>query len=149
MAGHVKVIYYNWKPWKGWRKSVSSSTESYKRPYNIIIISLWSSDSSVVDDDRVLRTCLVEIELSKIGSGESRYSSKEGEFSLQYSTECEELKDEDDDDDDVDDDKKGQSCSVGVGKVLLKLSNMEEVLWSWGEVGSNMISSELLQVWWS
>jgi len=43
---------------------------------------------------------------------------------LRYSTECEELEDEDD----IDDDKKGQSCSVGVGNVLLKLSNMEEVV---------------------
>ena len=49
---------------------------------------------------------------------------------------------------DAEDDKKGQSCLVGVGKLLLKLSSMEV---SEGELmESSMISefSKSLHVWW-
>ena len=106
-------------------------------------MSLWSSsDSSVVDDDWVLPlTWLIEIESSIVGWGEIMPSFKEGEGITNSSVQCSSTE--------SCDDKKGQSCLVGVGNVLLKLSNMEEVVGSWGEVGSNMISSELLQVWWS
>lgn len=60
----------------------------------------------------------------------------EGTSSL-YSSECVEEKDDGDD-------KKGHSCFVGVGNVLLKLSNKEEV-----SLGSSMMSGlgKFPQVW--
>ena len=89
----------------------------------------WTSKSSV------------DIELSKVRSGERELiSSKEGKgTSSLYSSEfCDEERDDDDD-------KKVHSSFVGVGNVLLKLSIMEEV-----SLGSSMMweLDKFPQVWW-
>jgi hypothetical protein len=81
---------------------------------------------------------------------ESRLSSKEDEgTSSLYSNELGDEEIDGDVDNNNDDDKKGHSCFVGFGNVLLKLSNMEEFIGSL--LGSSMmlgLDKYFPQVWW-